>query len=172
MPPARNKRKPKVSSPGLSSPSSKNASQKAHNTKWMVILVLALIGIGIDSILLYNKLSDTSTACPIGGNCDFVNNSVYSEMFGIPVSVFGILGFAFFFLIAWGGWHKRLAQETALKIIAIAGGLMFLGAMYFVYLMLYVLDAICTWCIFSHTVLLLIVLWAFVHWRRTGGKRA
>lgn len=143
---------------------------------WMVPLVLAMVGFGIDFILFYNKVSHTSTACPLGGSCDFVNNSVFSEMFGIPVSVFGLLAFAFFWIVSWIAWHKKVDEKQALKALTIVSGLSLLGIAYFVYLMVFVLGAICTWCIFSHLVMLTIFIWSFFHYKNyskapAGGKK-
>lgn len=130
---------------------------------WMIPIILAMMGLGTDFILFYNKVSHTSTACPLGGSCDFVNNSVYSEMFGIPVSVFGLLAFTFFFILAWVAWHKKIDEVLALKVLALFSGLTLVGIAYFVFLMLFVLGAICTWCMFSHLIMLSIFLFAVYH---------
>lgn len=130
---------------------------------WMLPIFLTFVGLGIDFILFYNKITYTSSACPIGGSCDFVNNSVYSEMFGIPVSFFGLLAFAFFLILSWVAWHKRVDETLALKVMVLFSGLTLLGIGYFVFLMLFVLEAICTWCVFSHLVMLSIFLFAVYH---------
>ncbi len=142
----------------------------ALNTKWLVPALLSLGGMGIDFILFYNKISHTSTACPLGGACDLVNNSVYSEMFGIPVSVFGILSFAFFLVVALAAWHLMVEEKTAWLLLMVVSGLGLLGAAYFVFLMFFVLDAICTWCIFSHLILLTIFLLSYTNWKKGEGS--
>ncbi|MEK6970257.1 MAG: vitamin K epoxide reductase family protein [archaeon] len=143
------------------------------STKWLVPSLLSVGGIGIDFILFYAKISYTSTACPLGGSCDLVNNSVFSEMFGIPVSVFGILSFAFFLVISLAAWHKMIEEKMAWMGMAIVSGLGLLGALYFVYIMVFVLGAICTWCVFSHLILLTIFLLSYTNWKKgeNGTKR-
>jgi uncharacterized membrane protein len=140
------------------------------NTKWLVPALLSVGGMGIDFILFYNKISYTSTACPLGGSCDLVNNSVFSEIFGIPVSAFGILSFAFFLVVSLAAWHKMVEEKMAWMAMAIVSGLSLLGALYFVYLMVFVLEAICTWCVFSHLILLTIFLLSYTNWKKGESK--
>ena len=142
------------------------------NTTWLVPSLLSVGGMGIDFILFYNKISKTSTACPLGGSCDFVNNSVFSEMFGIPVSVFGILSFAFFLVVSLAAWHKLIEENKAWMAMSIVSGLGLLGVLYFVYLMVFVLDAICTWCVFSHIILLSIFLVSYTNWKKGESKNS
>jgi len=144
----------------------------AKRVNWMIPIGLTFMGLGIDFILFYNKITSNEVACPIGGSCNFVNNSVFSEMFGIPVSVFGLLAFAFFLVISWTAWHKRMDETLALKAIAVMSGLTLLGIAYFVYLMIFVLEAICSWCMFSHLIMLTIFLFSIYYLKSEQGKKS
>ena len=135
----------------------------AKRVNWMVPIILAFMGLGVDFILFYNKITSNEVACPLGGSCNFVNNSVYSEILGIPVSVFGLLGFALFLVISWTAWHKRIDSRMAFQGLALFSGLSLLGIAYFVYLMIFVLEAICSWCVFSHIVMLFIFIFSIYH---------
>lgn len=131
-----------------------------QKVNWMALILASMAGIGTDFILFYNKITSNEVACPLGGSCNFVNNSVFSEMFGIPVSVFGLLAFAFFLAVSWAAWHRRVDEKTALLTLVAASGFSLLGIAYFVYLMIFVLEAICSWCMFSHLIMLGIFLYS------------
>ncbi len=136
----------------------------ASKVNWMAIILATFAGLGTDFILFYNKITSHEIACPLGGSCDFVNNSVYSEIVGIPVSVFGLLAFAFFLVVSWLAWHRRIDEKTALMGLVFVAGASLVGIAYFVYLMVFVLEAICTWCMLSHLIMLSIFAYALYHY--------
>ncbi|KKU16098.1 MAG: hypothetical protein UX24_C0021G0001 [Candidatus Giovannonibacteria bacterium GW2011_GWB1_45_9b] len=61
-----------------------------------MIVLCAITGIGIMSYLTYIHYSQSKSFCDISQevSCDVVTTSIYSEIFGIPVSVLGLLYFA------------------------------------------------------------------------------
>jgi uncharacterized membrane protein len=91
------------------------------------------------------KLSGGSPVCgPLAG-CDTVNSSIYSEVMGVPVALFGALASAGVLAAAFWWWYRgaRWALLTAYLI-----GLASLPALaYLTYLELFVIGAICVWCV-------------------------
>ncbi|OGF79273.1 hypothetical protein A3A15_01385, partial [Candidatus Giovannonibacteria bacterium RIFCSPLOWO2_01_FULL_43_60] len=63
---------------------------------YWVIVLCGLAGIGIMSYLTYIHYSASKSFCDISQevSCDVVTTSIYSEIFGVPVSVLGLLFFA------------------------------------------------------------------------------
>src|ERR1700681_2274058 len=62
-----------------------------------VVAILAVCGIAVSSLSLQHHYATSKTAyCEIGEtfNCDIVNRSEYSSIFGIPVALIGMLGYA------------------------------------------------------------------------------
>ena len=59
----------------------------------MVMAVLTLATVGIAGYLLQAHYSGGSVVCATGG-CEAVERSRYSEIFGVPVSLFGLIGSA------------------------------------------------------------------------------
>lgn len=109
------------------------------------MVVLAVVGIAIAGYLAVTKLSGEVPACgPLRG-CETVNTSEYSEFFGVPVALFGVaysivgLGAA----IAW--W--RVGDRRALYLQYGMGLLGLLAMVYLSYLELFVIGAICVWCV-------------------------
>ncbi len=68
---------------------------KKTNTPGLVILVLSALGIVLSVYLTYLYYSKAETAfCIAGSGCDFVRESPYSTILGIPVAIFGVIGYS------------------------------------------------------------------------------
>ena len=57
-------------------------------------IVLAALGMLVSGYLTIYKLTDSQTMCLGSGDCSIVNSSVYSEVYGIPVALVGVFGYA------------------------------------------------------------------------------
>ncbi len=128
----------------------KNPDKKRQNFSSNIIRIAAVIGL-LDSIYLaYVKLANAEIYCTPGlGDCDVVNASQWSSLWGIPLGVYGVIGFAAILLIAsFGNKWKLLTTHNDLILFAIsfAG---FLFSLYLTYIELFILHAICQWCILS-----------------------
>ena len=111
----------------------------------LAMTALALTGLVIATYLAITKLTGGAPVCgPIHG-CDTVAASSYSEVLGIPVAVYGV-GFSLVLVglaLAW--W--RLADGRA---VLGAYGLGLLGCLVvagLTYLELFVIHAICVYCV-------------------------
>jgi uncharacterized membrane protein len=131
-----------------------------------VIAILAVCGIVVSSLSLQHHYSTSKTAyCEIGEtfNCDIVNRSEYSSVFGIPVALIGMLGYAG--LAGLATVYRERRETPAMLFIAAAAGLAF--ALYLTYIEARVLGV---WCILCLSSLALIatttVLAAVIWWKR------
>ena len=105
---------------------------------------LALIGLLIAAYLAWTKLSGGLPVCgPLHG-CETVALSSYSELFGIPVALFGLAFSAVLFGLAVTWWRR--ADRRALVGLYGLGLLGVLFVAYLTYLELFVIGAICVWC--------------------------
>ena len=115
-------------------------------------VILCLIGIADATYLTVAHYSTTVTlACPTKGiiNCEKVTNSSYSEVFGIPVAIYGLLFFIGMFILQlpmmWTSTNKNIRYFRLFYSIA---GL--LSVFWFVYVEFQRLDAICLYCTLVH----------------------
>ena len=111
-------------------------------------LGLALAGIAIASYLTWVHYADTQAVCVGGGGgCERVQTSEYAELAGVPVAVIGLIGYvAMLAAIATPG-------ESAMLAAALGGLAGFGFSAYLTYLELFVIDAICQWCVASAVVM-------------------
>jgi uncharacterized membrane protein len=132
-----------------------------------VLAALDLVGLGIAGYLSVVALRGDLPACgPLKG-CEEVALSEYSRVGGIPVAVFGVvLSISLFLLaIAWIRWGR-------IELLAAHYGLSLLGVVfeiYFTYLELFVIHAVCVWCASYGLSLVARFAVALFVWRRRLG---
>ena len=125
-------------------------------------LVLACLGTLDATYLLIYKLTNIHAMCLGNGGCHDVNFSPFSQIAGIPVSVFG--------LAAYLGIAGILLLERRFKIAYESGPLAIFGislagvafTIYLTWLELYVIHAICPFCMASAVIITLIFVLAII----------
>ena len=113
-------------------------------------IIFSLLGLTDATYLLIIKFTEIKSLCiPSIGDCWTVNNSVYSEWNGIPISAFGMLAYlSILSILIFGSRLPFLKNNGHIFIFAIslAG---FLFSIYLTYLQFAVIKAICPFCILS-----------------------
>ena len=103
--------------------------------------IAALAGIGVAGYLTWAHFADSAVVCVAGGSCEKVQESEYASIAGVPVAVLGLAAYtAILSLIAWDAPSARLSAATVALI-----GVLF--SAYLLVLQLFVIDAICIWCL-------------------------
>lgn len=131
--------------------------RKPKTKYYWVYLILTFVGL-VDSIyLLWIKLANNKAYCLQGiGDCWTVNASKYSSVFGIPVSILGIIGYALILgIFLWELKYDFLKKNG----VYILFGLTFFGLLFSVYLTyieLFVILAICPFCVISATAMVVL----------------
>ncbi len=110
------------------------------------IAAFALVGVGIAGYLTYVRWAGEAPACTSGG-CEKVQSSKYSEVLGVPVALLGLLAYLAILATAFRAGQAAAAICAGLCL----GGVVF--AAYLLYLQLFVIDAICIWCVGSDIVI-------------------
>ena len=124
-----------------------------------VIAVLSLAGIGVAGYLTYTHVFNQPVACVGFGSCDTVAQSDYAHLAGVPVSVLGLLGYAALFAVAafWLGVGDRFETWPLLAIWGMSiGGAAY--SVYLTYLELFVINAVCIWCVTSAVIMFCILI--------------
>ena len=106
--------------------------------------LLALVGIGVATYIAIAESGGGAPKCLAGGSgCETVADSQYSHLAGINVAVIGIAGYVVLLAAAIApGDPGRFGGFLA----ALVG---FGFSIYLTYLELFVIDAICQWCVAS-----------------------
>ena len=124
--------------------------------------VLACLGFLDSTYLVIYKLTNNNAMCLGSGGCHDVNFSVYSEIRGVPISVFGILAFLGIAGILLLEPHWKPAKDYGpLAIFGISlGGVAFTA--FGTWLELYVIHAICPFCVAAAGLIALIFILAVI----------
>lgn len=138
------------------------------------IALLALAGFFLATYLyLYSRGFYGELACGAGGGCSLVQGSVYSVFLGFPVAGWGLVWYAAVLLVSLlsvmtgagaSSWVPRVLLVLAF------GGLGF--TIYLTSIELFVLHAICRWCVGSAVLSLLIFALALPELRVLRGSTA
>ena len=116
----------------------------SERTLRIAAAILAIAGIGVATYITIAEFGGGAPKCLAGGHgCETVAQSHYSHLAGINVAAIGIIGYVLLLVAAilpgdpgrFGGF-----------LFALVG---FGFSLYLTYLELFVIDAICQWCVAS-----------------------
>jgi len=127
--------------------------------KYKIFLLVFVIGL-ISSVVLYSN--SLTGICDPGKGCDVVNSSVYGKTFGISNSLYGIFIFSFMIILTF--FHMRKPNNHTRRAIHIAIILGSAIAIYFLYLQLFIIKAICNFCLLVDVSLLVSLGFMFYLW--------
>lgn len=108
----------------------------------VVAAVITGLGILVAGYLTYIHYAGIDPVCSTGG-CERVQASDYAELAGVPVALLGLVGYV---AIACSLPIRGELGRTMTAALALIG---FGFSAYLTYLELFVIDAICQWCVAS-----------------------
>lgn len=124
------------------------------------IPALAIAGLGIAGYLAYVEVGAVSAVCGPVGDCNAVQNSPYARLFGIPLGVVGLAGY----IAILGAWLCQQRTEffaDQIPLIIFCTALFsVLFSIYLTYLEIFVIRAVCIWCLTSAVIVTLILLFS------------
>lgn len=133
-----------------------------HRTTLLaIILVLAFLGLADSWYLAQAALTDTALSCGVEGldQCNVVAQSEYSRLFGIPLALYGVAFYVFIFVLAAA--MLAVARPLLTRALFWASVLGFFASVYFLYVQIFLIEALCIYCLasFALSVLILFAAW-------------
>lgn len=108
---------------------------------------VALAGVAVAGYLTVVHFDNEALVCVAGGGCETVQESEYAEIAGIPVALLGLAAYVVMLgLLAWDTVSARLAAA----VVALVG---LLFSLYLLALQLFVIEAVCAWCLANDVVI-------------------
>jgi uncharacterized membrane protein len=119
--------------------------------RWLsrISLWFASLGGLVSIYMTVFKLTENQSMCLGNGGCSVVNNSIYAEVYGIPVSVIGILGYGALVAALLLQHRGAFMDDNSLLIIFGLALVGFLFTAYLVYVEVALIHALCPFCITS-----------------------
>ncbi len=123
----------------------------------MAVAAIALIGVFVALYLTMYKIGMIGElSCSIGG-CERVNTSSYSKLLGIPVALWGVGFYVATFAVAFAGTLDRFLRERNISLLLVTmSGIGVVFSAWLTYLELFVIHAICQYCVVSAILVLII----------------
>jgi uncharacterized membrane protein len=129
-------------------------------TKFLFYLIFSLLGLADAFYLSWVKIQNTELFCGGSTNCETVNSSKYANLFGVPVAFLGFVTYIAIIVFLFLGKKKLISKEIGTFVLF---GITLIGTLFSVYLTyieIYVIDAICPYCLVSAIIMLLLFVLA------------
>lgn len=116
----------------------------------IIAIVASIIGFIDSAYLTIVKFSHSPIYCTPGlGNCETVQNSQWSTIWGIPVALLGAMAYLVLIIFFSFGDKSPFLKQYSQYIVFGTSLFGFLFSLYLTYLELFVIHTICQWCILS-----------------------
>lgn len=139
----------------------------------MAAAVLALAGVFLAAYLYLYKIGRIGTMVCGTGSCETVQLSRWSRFMGVEVSLIGVLGYLGLLVLALVATRPALESvRWPSRWLALLSGIGVAFALYLTGLELFVIHAICRWCVGSAFIITLIFVVSVLDLRRLRGARA
>jgi len=124
-----------------------------------LMILLSIIGLFTSFYLVKTHYDTSDTFCDFNEvlACSVVNSSQFSEIFNVPVAVFGMLWFIFFIGMIW-----QIKKRTEYPILALViwSTIGLFSVIYFIIAEI-IIGAICIFCTIVHVVIIILLIISF-----------
>ena len=128
--------------------------------KWLyrALVALVVLGLLVSIYMTIYKVTSNNAMCLGSGDCSTVNASKYADVNGIPVAVFGVIGYlAILGVHSFENRNRFFEQNSTLMIfgMALTG---FIFTVWLIYVEVAILKALCPFCVTSQVAMTIIFM--------------
>lgn len=137
---------------------------KIHKRPVIAIAILSLIGLADASYLTASHYLSFSVPCSLTAGCETVLKSSYATIGTIPVALLGVLYYltALIITVSIITSNSEIYSQKTEKFLLGLFSLGLLASGYFVYLQIFVIHALCLYCLTSAFLSLLLFISIFL----------
>jgi len=135
-------------------------------TRRMLTALVALVGLFVALYLWMYKAGMIGALACGAGSCETVQLSKWATLLSLPVAAWGVAFYAVVCAVAMALVQDRWAQSRRLSLLLLlltSWGVVF--SLWLTYLELFVIDAICRWCVVSAVIACVLWVLALGDWR-------
>ena len=135
-------------------------------TKRMLAALIALVGLFVALYLTLYKVGVIGELVCSIGSCEAVQTSRWSTFLGLPVAAWGLVFYVSVLTMALAGLTERYEDSRLLALGMLAltvWGALF--SLWLTYLELFVIRAICQWCVISALLAVGLMVVSYLDWR-------
>jgi uncharacterized membrane protein len=122
----------------------------------MIIAVLALVGALVALYLTLFKVGVIRELVCNVGSCERVNTSRWAMFFGVPVAAWGLATYLALLVLALVSVQREALERALAWLLVAVSGWSVLFSAWLTSKELFVIHAICIWCVTSATIMTLI----------------
>jgi uncharacterized membrane protein len=116
--------------------------------------LLSLVGLFVSAYLYLYKIGRIGSLACGAGECETVQASPWSRFAEIEVALIGVIGYGVLMLLSLASIQPGLSRRRwPADLLALLSGLGMLFSLYLTYLELFVIHAICRWCVGSAVII-------------------
>lgn len=150
---------------------------RSHLKLAMILAILALV---VTSYLVLKHYQPVlGQVCHFNSyfDCDTVNKSVYSRLFGIPVSILGLFSYMLIFglsLMMYRRFNFKKFGISSYQVLTFLLGFTLFGALFSLYLTyaeLFILRAVCIFCVMQQILIIMLLVTFAIIFSHVGYKR-
>ena len=136
--------------------------------KWLyrASLALVIVGLLVSIYMTIYKFTNNDGMCLGSGDCSTVNASRFSDMNGIRVSVFGVVGYPAILIVHLFENRNSFFNQNATLLIFGMSLTGFIFTLWLVYVEVALLKAYCPFCITSQVAMTVIFILAVIRLSR------
>jgi uncharacterized membrane protein len=134
----------------------------------MLAALLALVGLFVAIYLTLFKLGIIGQLVCAVGSCETVQTSRWATFLGLPVAAWGVGYYVLVLAIAFAGTTERWEDSPRIPLALVlltAWGALF--SLWLTWLELFVIHAICQWCVVSALIAVALLAVAVLDWRES-----
>jgi len=124
----------------------------------ITLVALAIIGLLVSVYMTIYKITSNDSMCIGSKDCSVVNQSRYAEIYGIPVAVFGILGYTAILAVLLLERNPGFFKQNGTMLLFGLSLTGFLFTLYLVFLEIAIIKAYCPFCITSQVAMTFIFI--------------
>ena len=124
----------------------------------IALLGLAIIGLLVSVYMTIYKITSNDSMCIGSKDCSVVNASRYSEIYGIPVAVIGLLGYAVILAVLLLERNPGFFKQNGTMLLFGLSLTGFLFTLYLIFLEIALIKAYCPFCITSQVTMISIFI--------------
>ena len=124
----------------------------------IALVTLAIIGLLVSIYMTIYKITSNDNMCIGSKDCSVVNASRYSEIYGIPVAVLGVVGYAAILAILLLERNPGFFNHNGTMLLFGLSLTGFLFTLYLIFIEVALIKAYCPFCIASQTAMTLIFI--------------
>lgn len=119
-----------------------------------IVVILAVLGAGVSLYLAVSHYLGVAVPCTVTHGCETVLASKYSSLFGLPLSVWGVVFYAGAIVAALLANHYVLWRKMLTMLLGLGAlmSLIFLGLQFFV------IRQICQYCLTTDVLAVVLLL--------------